>query len=203
MTNAIVTETQRPRRAPQPDRVSPDELRGRSAGVTVCAAMGLAWMASALGGLNGIVAVPVLVAGVAIAAVLLRGARRIRRSATAQPVSATSGTDLGSVRRRFNLVVAGECIAIGVALNLLIHTDHRRWIPTAICAVVGLHFVPLARLFNVPLYYATAGALCLVAATTVIVGAFGGPESVWQLLPGFGAALALWITGARLLAGTT
>ena len=203
MSSATVTDARRLTGALQTEGMGPEELRGRSAGVTVCAVMGLTWAASALTALDAVVTVPVLIAGVGIAAVLLRGARHLRRSAIALPVSAPAGTDLGSVRRRFNLVVAGECVAIGAAINLLIRSNHPQWIPTAICTVVGLHFVPLARLFRAPLYYATGGALCLVAATTIITGALGGPEAAWQLLPGFGAAFALWATGARLLTSTT
>ena len=72
-----------------------------------------------------------------------------------------------------------------------------------ICAVVGLHFVALARLFSLQLYYATAMALCLVAVITMILGATGSPASLWQLVRGFGAALALWATSARLLVATS
>lgn len=183
--------------------MGPEQLRGTASGVTVCAVTGLVWAASTLGGLDAFVAVPVLIAGAGIASMLLLGARRLRQSASALAGSAPAGVDLGSVRRRFNLVVVGEFIAIGVALNVLIRFDRPLWIPAAICAIVGLHFLPLARLFRVPVYNATAGALCVAAATTIVVGALGGPEAAWQLLPGFGAAFALWATGARLLTSTT
>jgi hypothetical protein len=33
----------------------------------------------------------------------------------------------------------------------------------------------------------------------MILGTSGAPTSVWQLLPGFGAALVLWSTSAGLL----
>ncbi|MEA2973246.1 MAG: hypothetical protein QOG82_1704 [Actinomycetota bacterium] len=178
-----------------------EELRGRAAGVAVCAVMGLAWTASALGDLGSGVAVAVLAAGVAAAAVLLAGVRRLRR-ADARPTAPSSSFDPSQVRRRFNLVVAGEIAVIAAAANILGRTGHSRWIPAVICAAVGLHFVPLARLFGLGLYYATAVALCLVAALTMFLGATGASESLWRLLPGLGTALVLWATGARLLATT-
>lgn len=202
MTSAIVTHAGRSAGTPQPDRMGPEDRRGRSDGVAVCAVMGLTWAASALGALDAVVAVPGLIASSGIAAVLIRGARDLRRSARGLPDTAPAGTDLGLARRSFNLVLAAEWVAIGLAINLLPRWDHPQWIPTALCAVVGLHFVPLARLFRVPLYYATGGALCLVATTTIVIGAIGGSETAVQLVPGVGAALSLWATGAKLLSST-
>ncbi len=199
MTNATTIVTRRPIGATRPDGMGGDELRGRATGVVVGAVMGVVWAGSTLGALDLAVAVPVLVAGVAVCAVLMTGARRLRSAATALPASVPSGVDLGKVRSRFALVVAGESAAIAVAINVLVRSGHPQWIPAAICAAVGLHFVPLARLFRVRVFDATAVALCGVATTTMIMGVAGGPVLLWRLLPGFGAALALWATSARLL----
>ena len=172
-------------------------------GIIVCAAMGLTWGGTALGALSTVVALPLLAVGVACSAVLAAGARRVRHAAAALPVPASPGPDLSQAWHQFNLVVAGEVAAIFVAVIVLGRSDHAEWIPATICLVVGLHLIPLARLFRVPLYYATAAALCLLAATTMVLGAAGAPEALWQLLPGFGVALVLWATGAMLLATGT
>jgi hypothetical protein len=115
-----------------------------------------------------------------------------------RPVRTRAGGH-GKVQRRFTIVVATETAAIIAAANILARSGHAQWIPAVICALVGLHFIPLARLFSVALYYATAWALCLVSSATMILGTSGAPTSVWQLLPGFGAALVLWSTSAGLL----
>jgi len=143
----------------------------------------------------------VLVASVATFAVLMTGAHRLRRSATMVPASPRPA-GLAAMQRRFTVVIAAETVAIIAAGNILARSGHSRWIPAVICALVGLHFIPLARLFSIPLYYATATALCLVAGATMILGASHGPTGLWQLLPGFGAALVLWATSAGLLATT-
>jgi len=163
--------------------------------------MGLVWAASVRGVLRPGAAVAVLLASLAIAGAQMVGARRLRRVAATLRVPGSLGADVGPTRRRFNLVVLGELAAIAAAVSILVNSSHPQWIPAVICALVGLHFVPLARLFRTRMYYGTALALCLVAAATMILGASGAPASLWHSLPGFGAALSLWATGAGLLAG--
>jgi hypothetical protein len=199
---ATATATRLRRQAPQTAGMRREELQGRAAGVIVGAVFGLTWAASALPGLDSVVVVvPVLALSVATFAVLMTGAHRLRRSATLMPASPVPAA-LGKVQRRFTVVVAIETVAIIAAANILARSGHSQWIPAVICALVGLHFIPLARLFSVPLYYATASALCLVAGSTMNLGASGAQTSLWQLLPGFGAALVLWATSAGLLATT-
>jgi hypothetical protein len=203
MTTATATATATRLRSEGPQIVGMrgEELRGRAAGVIVGAVFGLTWAASALPRLDSLVVVPVVAVSLATFAVLMTGAHRLRRSATMVPPSAPPAA-LGNVQRRFTVVVATETVAIIAAANILARSGHSQWIPAVICALVGLHFIPLARLFSVPLYYATASALCLVAGSTMILGASGAPTSLWRLLPGFGAALVLWSTSAGLLATT-
>ncbi len=203
MTNPHVTVTRAPAGTPQTNVMGSEELRGRSVGSVIAAVMGLTWAGSATGDLSVGVAVPVLLAGAGIVAVLMTGARRLGRAAAALPASPPTEADLGRVRRRFHLVFVAECGLIVLAVNILVRSDHAQWIPAVICVIVGLHFVPLARLFAVGLYYATGVALCLVAMATMILGAIGAPEGLWRLLPGIGAAVVLWATSARLLVTTT
>jgi hypothetical protein len=178
--------------------------RGRARAIGVTAVMGLVWAGSALSGLDSAVARPVLVASVAIFVALTAGARRQRGNSPDLPqasvrtsAAAGAGTDNGG--RRFLQVAVVEVAAILGSAVILAASGHSVWIPAAICAVVGLHFIPLARLFGIRLYHLTALALCLVAATTLIAGATGAPDSLVRFLPCAGAALSLWATGAWLL----
>lgn len=205
MPKSIANDSQLPRLAMQTNDVSVEQLRGRAAGIIVCTVMGLAWTGPALLALSPVAAVPILVVSVAICAALLVGARRLQvavasaHSAAYRSSELPSEADMQNVRRRFVLVTVGEFAAIVAAGNILAWLGSSRWIPAVICAVVGLHFVPLARLFRVRLYYGTAGALCLVAATTMAFGVIGSSASLWKILPGLGAAVVLWATGALLL----
>ncbi len=170
----------------QTDGLSREEVRGRAAGIIVGAVMGLTWVGSALLTLNSLVAVPALVASVAVVAVLVTGARRLRRGAMPMPASTPARASLRKVGRSFILVTAGEGAATAAVGSILSRSGHSLYFPSVICAIVGLHFVALAQLFNVQLYYATAVALCLVAVITMILGATGAPAPLWQLVPGFG-----------------
>ncbi|MDQ1507561.1 MAG: hypothetical protein QOD57_5288 [Actinomycetota bacterium] len=200
-TTAIDT---RPRyEALHTDGMGSDELRGRAVGVIVGAVMGLTWVGVARDGLSSVAASLVLVAGVAVCAMLIVGALRLRRAAAAGGLAAPTPPGAGreKVQRRFWLVTLGEGAAIAATVSVLGRSGRSEWIPAAICAVVGLHFIPLARLFDVPLYYATAAGLCLVAAITMILGATGA-AALWRPLPGLGAALTLWATSLGLLLTT-
>jgi len=201
MIETPITDTRPPPGAVQIDGMGRDELRGRATGVIVGAVMGLTWTGSALGGLDSVAVAPVLIAAVAIFAALMTGALRLRRAAVAASAPTPSEAGPEGVRRRFMLVTVGEGAAIAAAVGILGRSGRSEWMPAVICAVVGLHFIPLARLFDVPLYYATAVALWLVGATTMILGATGA-AALWQPLPGLGAAVALWATSLGLLVTT-
>jgi hypothetical protein len=76
---------------------------------------------------------------------------------------------------------------------------HAVVIPAVVSAGVGIHFIPLGRLFHVPVYYVTAAALCLIAVATFAIAPATSTEALWTLLPGIGAALVLYATCGVLL----
>ena len=200
MTNATATDTHLPTKAPQTDGLSPDEVRGRSAGIIVGAVMGLTWVGSALLTLSSLVAVPVLVASIAVVAVQVTGARRLSRGAMTMPASTPARSAEGAAllhpcdrRRRRRHRCRRQHSRPLRSLALDPGSDLRCGRPALRCS---------GPTFSLQLYYATAVALCLVAVITMILGATGSPASLWQLVPGFGAALALWATSARLLVAT-
>jgi hypothetical protein len=94
------------------------------------------------------------------------------------------------LRRGFMLINAVQWIAVGLAVMLMNVFAHVEWIAPAVILIVGLHFVPLARLFGYRGYYVTAGALVLVALLDMLAGAEGH------------VALTLFATGAILWATT-
>lgn len=185
----------------QTHHVRPEELRGRAVGVFVCAGFGLVWAGPALSRLSAGLALVLLAVSIGLFAVLVSGGFRLRRAAVGLPPSTAESLDRDRrVAHRFGLVAGGEGVAIALAVAALNATGHPQLVPAAICAVVGLHFIPLAAMFAVRLYLGTAVALCLVAATTVIlVSATAAPEWLWLAVPGFGAAVSLWVTGALLI----
>lgn len=184
--------------------IRPEELRGRSTGIFALAGFGLLW--ASLTRLDSSLTLPVLATSVAVCAALVLGGLRVRRAAAGLP-PASSDTEEAEHRRevgrRFGLIVGGEWVLVGALAATLHSTGHPHLIPAVICAAVGLHFVPLAAMFHLRLYYGTAGALVLVGvATMVILPLTGVRSSLWNVLPGLGAAVSLWVTGALLAAGS-
>ena len=109
--------------------------------------------------------------------------RRHRTALAWEPASAAE-------RRRdrwFHAINAGQWIAILVIGNVLANIGLSAWVIPAAMFIVGLHFLPLARLFGNPPYYVTGGALMLLAAAypfAAPAGALGAGAILW--------ASALW-----------
>lgn len=80
-------------------------------------------------------------------------------------------------------------------------------IPPLIAVVVGLHFLPLAAVFEEPRLRIPAALLGAAGATGVIVWLMNGPDETVRLLVGLISALSLWgmalwtIAGAASAAG--
>jgi len=90
--------------------------------------------------------------------------------------------------RWFHAINAGQWVVILIAGNVLANVGLGEWVIPAAMFIVGLHFVPLARLFENPKHFVTGGALMLLAAAYPFVAA-GGPSDPAGAL---GAGLILW-----------
>lgn len=104
----------------------------------------------------------------------------------------------------FWLVIAIECGVIGAVNVALTRAHHTEWIMPWIALVVGLHFLPLARINHNPLWYITGIALCTLVVTTVLVWpaaaslrVFGSaPTNRWHFIIAAGCAVIFWLTSA-------
>ncbi|MGC5165220.1 hypothetical protein [Luteimicrobium sp. DT211] len=64
---------------------------------------------------------------------------------------------------RFGVIVAVEVALCAAGAMVLARTGHEAWLSAWICGVVGIHFVPLARVFRDPGLVALAVLLVVVA----------------------------------------
>lgn len=71
-------------------------------------------------------------------------------------------------------------------------------VPPVVCLIVGLHFFPLARLFDQPQHTWTATGLCLAAGAGLVILAVGAGPEASRVVIGLVAAGTLWVTSARL-----
>ncbi|MFD4368645.1 hypothetical protein [Rhodococcus sp. NPDC058521] len=104
-----------------------------------------------------------------------------------------------AVRRKYWTIVAVEFGLIAVGALILGATGAADWISVWVCAVVGVHFVPLAGVFGAePLK--VVGIVLVVAAVALFLGLATSVPPV--TVTGAGAGLVLLVSGALgLVAG--
>lgn len=131
-----------------------------------------------------------LVAIAAIAVALLAAARRVYK-ANSIALKALAPTPEGRRNSRmFNLINAGQWGLIVILALGLSRFGYARWILPVVILVIGLHFLPLARLFAYRPHYLTGAALVLLACVYPFAASEGPQSAVGAL----GAGLILWIS---------
>ncbi|MES2278341.1 MAG: hypothetical protein V4592_20080 [Bacteroidota bacterium] len=101
--------------------------------------------------------------------------------------------------KRFYCIFAIEGIAIFVMKNVLLNIGHDNLFFPFFALIVGLHFFPLAKLFNRGFYYAIGGWICLVAIAGFILTYQPVPVYMPAAIIGIGCALATAINGIRMI----
>lgn len=98
-------------------------------------------------------------------------------------------------RKQFRLISILEVVGIGVVLFLALYFHRIDLLAAGISVVVGLHFLPLARLFRSPAYYVTGIAivLCGLLSMTFLHG------NDITFFAGAGTGLVLWATAVHVL----
>src|SRR5581483_3894188 len=96
------------------------------------------------------------------------------------------------VGHRFGWITGLEVGAIVLVVVVLNMVRRPNYILTTVALIVGLHFFPLASLFNSPLYYVTAVLGCAIAVGGYVIS---DPKLRASVVGGaFG--LLLWVTVA-------
>ncbi len=96
------------------------------------------------------------------------------------------------ITRQYWTIVAAEYVGIAVVCVVFGNRRHWMYIPALIDVVVGLHFLPLARLFKVPRYAVAGGLFCNIAVGTMLwmpSSAYVGHALGWLVVPPVGCAL--------------
>jgi hypothetical protein len=108
------------------------------------------------------------------------------------PVAAAKGKRDGIL---FGIIFGAEGALIGLCSTVLARIGQGIWIPIAVAVIVGLHFIPLARVFDVPLYYWT-GALCVLGVLGCSLIRDAGARVLCAALT---MSAVLWLTSILLL----
>jgi uncharacterized membrane protein YvlD (DUF360 family) len=108
------------------------------------------------------------------------------------PANSDSYAQGRRLMRRFGMIFAAEAVAIAVVSVVCMHTHHWRFIVPLVLIIVGLHFLPLAKLFAVPRYYVTGGLFCVISIATMLAvpaHAHIGQSLSWITIPSVGCGV--------------
>jgi hypothetical protein len=109
----------------------------------------------------------------------------------------TSALRVPGAGRRYGIIVGIEFGLAGVGAAVLAVTGATDYIPVWICAVVGVHFFPLAPVLRDRWLYPLGAALCLVALAGLIVALT--TTTAASLVVGAGAGVLLLASAAAPL----
>ncbi len=125
------------------------------------------------------------------------GIAMIRRVLQSPLLSAGQPSGGRRLMRQFGIIVAAEGVACAAVSLACIFTHHSRFIVPLNLIVVGLHFLPLARLFDVPRYYVTGTLFCAIPIVTMMLAPSSariGQALGWITIPSVGCALVALAT---------
>ncbi len=123
-----------------------------------------------------------------------------RARSLVMPVTGLAPARNRAVWSGFGLVFTAEMALIFLARFLLVRSGTDELILPVIALIVGLHFLPLARIFEFWLFSITGLSLCGIALLALAAG-LSAPSPIpdgWLLFVAAGAALVLWVTGLRM-----
>ncbi len=162
----------------------------RASGVVIMGCFAAVWWGAA-GHLGGTGSVAWYGAGVAVSLALIMAALRAGRRGA--PLDEATGR---RIARLVGWASAAEGVGMLVAVNVLTWVGLADYFVCAAAVIVGLHFVPLARLPHAGSYLVTAAALVAVGTLGCLL-----PLPARGLFVGCGAALVVWATCLNVVFG--
>ena len=173
----------------------PSRRSGASIGPLILIGFGAAWLLAANLAASGPAVGYVIVA--VFGAIMVAESLRLDRETTSRTERSSSGPRWNArIRNQFILVNVLQYAGIALAIVACISVGQPDRITGCAVAVIGFHFIPLARLFRAPLYYATG----VVMAICGVVSAWDGTNA-GVVTGAFEAGLTLWVTAAIVLFG--
>jgi len=98
--------------------------------------------------------------------------------------------------RIFHIVNVGQWVGIWIAVNVLNNVGKPEWAVPAAIFIIGLHFIPLARLFRYFPHYIAGSVLMVWAVVYPWISAGGPTDSIGSL----GIGVILWSSAVYGLA---
>jgi hypothetical protein len=179
-----------------PNSVSPSAVpvKGRAIAALVCGFFGSCWMLGAVH--DGEIANPVCLTVIAVFAAAFVGWPVVHLySIRHLPYSINGGRAWSDVSKPYWITVTVEWVACIVASNVLANIGRYDLIPQSIGLIVGIHFVPLAKIFKAPVYYWTATAMVFGVLVSFAIPA----GDLRNIVASGVCGLSLWATETVIL----
>jgi len=176
----------------------PGAVIGAAFGVLMMTLFGTAWLAWGLQNMHA--GSPWLIAALVLPAIALlvpcfgmfQMGRRARKQAA--PLTADDKRKQSQMGRMFGIIFGAEGLLIFLAVNVLTNLHLEPYIMTAVAAIVGLHFLPLARLYRASLYYWVGGVMLADALLSLAL-----PSPTREIVVGLSMGTILWLTCVLVL----
>jgi hypothetical protein len=168
-------------------------MTGMALGVSMMTLFGSAWLAWGFSSLG--TDSPWLIAAVTLGVIALlvpsfnifQIGRKTGKNAA--PLTPEEKRLQGQMGWMFGIIFGAEGLLIFLAVSALSHFHLQTYISTAIAAIVGLHFLPLARLYRFPLYYAVGGVMVVEALIFLTL-----PSPMREIAVELSMGATLWLT---------
>jgi magnesium-transporting ATPase (P-type) len=171
-------------------KLTANSLTGRAIGMAFFAVFGGIWLALGLYAAGQLTVVSVLMT-VSCVMALLAGAAYLSRQSERFPRVANDPAQ----GRMFGWVNFGQWIVIAIVVVSLGRMHQEHYVINAIALIVGVHFLPPARLFHYALHYVTGALMVVWAVATVWLV----PAESLQSVTAMGTGLLLWLSAAATL----
>ncbi len=166
------------------------QLRGSATGAMIMTGFGAIWLILALYALQRLSAADVGYAASVVLA-MTSGAMYLYKAAARWPRPPRNP----ALGRAFGWIVALEWIGCFAVWAILGHLNLIVYGVPATVGIVGLHFIPLARLFRYTPHYVTGALMTLWA----VYSAIWAPADHMQAVAALGAGAILWASAAVTL----
>jgi hypothetical protein len=170
--------------------ITANQLRGRAIGSIFFAGFGALWIVLSLY-VRETLTVDTAILVAAVAAALLLSALWLMNQANRFPMMPED-----PARGRAFIRINGiQWAAVGVVAFTFARLHMDSYVLSAITAIVGIHFFPLAKLFRYPLHNLTGAVLVVWASATVLLI----PTDHLQGVTALGTGILLWASAAITL----
>ena len=165
---------------------------GRGMRATILSALGFLWLGWGFGSVDSFPVARWLALYLTTAVFVTVAVRALLRGKALATLCGARRDDFWAEHsRQFKLITIFEGSSCGIVLVLTNHFHRPELLASGIALVVGLHFLPLARILRFPVYYWVGAGIVVCAVLSALL--FRGDAAT--ATAGIGTGLILWATG--------